>query len=368
MRGAIRVCSRDITDKPAHGGYSGGEIIVDFSSNLHPEPPPESILNAARIGIDKSVRYPEADVKSFRDEIGDQLGLSPELISVGAGSSSLLYALLFTLKPRAVVLPTPCFSEYPYLAKLAGASIIEHSTEQNGADGDAFEQPPPIPPKSCVLLSNPVNPTGRLIPDETLRRWRKAAHEAGGWIIVDEAYADFTENGPVIHADDFSDETMIVLRSPLKFYTLPGLRAGLAASHTRISARLRANLPPWPISTPAVYAWRAALQLPRDAVHIRRRRVRNWADSFYRALTTIPALQMATSDVHFFLARLSAEAPDGHALSERLAGEGLCIRTSDGMPGLSSRHIRISTRYPEENGKLVGALKKIYKTESVGAA
>ncbi|OGH60295.1 MAG: hypothetical protein A3G34_09635 [Candidatus Lindowbacteria bacterium RIFCSPLOWO2_12_FULL_62_27] len=347
-----------MTPKPPHGANPPSAGFVDFSSNLHPAPPPAEILSAAAAGLSESTRYPEPRAETIRAAYSDRLNLPPEQILAGPGSSSLLYHILFALRPEIVVLPTPCFSEYPFAAARAGARVILH----------AAEAPAKLPPHACVILSNPCNPTGKVLPEETLAAWLREARDAEGFLIMDEAYADFSDAGPrEWPAKEFDTYPLIILRSPLKFYSLPGIRAGIALMPADIADRVESDLPPWPLSQAAGAAVKAALEMAPEKVRDRRRRIRVWADSFRKAFRTLPRVAPVESDIHFFLIRLPAEGPDGPEVSRRLADHHLWIRTHAGMPGLTRHDIRVSTRLPEENGRLIGAMKTILQERPDGA-
>ena len=343
-------------EKPHHGGRPPDDSFIDFSSNLHPEPPPESILQAASEGLAASIRYPDAQARLVRSTFSERCEIPAEQILPGPGSSTLLYQAVSVLKPKTVLIPTPCFSEYPHVSMGVGARVLEHPilNEDPG-------YPPSLPHQTCVILSNPCNPTGMVFPPDTLARWMHEIRKVDGWMILDEAYADFKEPGvdePMRHVNEFP---LIVLRSPLKFFSLPGLRAGLCFFPASMVDRMSAASPPWPLSAPALFAIHAALDLDAAVIHARRRRIRAWANSLRKALMTIPEISPVNSDVHYFLIRLPKTGPDGFVLRDQLAAEGIWIRTSAGILGLTGRDIRISTRFPEENGKLIGALKRIYR-------
>lgn len=350
--------------KPFHGGNPPAETLIDFSSNLHPSPPPQNLLDAAMAGVLGSTQYPESTAESLRKAFSDRLNLSEEQILVGPGSSSLLYHILSVLKPKIVLIPTPCFSEYPYAARVMGAKILEHPVDMSIEHFGDIARPPKLEPGTCVLLSNPCNPTGKTVAREILERWIREVNAAEGWMIVDEAYLDFCETEPLDLAGAFSSsKCLIILRSPLKFFTLPGLRSGLALISSDVLARrLESTIHPWPVSTPAIQATEAIFKLDPIEIHNRRRRIRNWAETFQKEMRTVPDISVYPTDVHYFLVRLSAKGPNGVELSAELASHNIWIRTSAGMPGLTDRDIRLSTRLPEENGRLIQTLKSILKT------
>lgn len=364
MRGPRRFRGIRVIEKPPHGANPPQDSWIDFSSNLHPAPPPEPILSAARLAVERSVRYPGESFRTLRRDFAEALNLSEERILFGGGSSALLYQIFFALKPKHVLIPIPCFSEYPYLAARCGAALLEHPTRF----GD-LGRPPKFQRGTCVILSNPCNPTGKIYSAEVMREWMAEARRAEGVLIVDEAYADFKDTGPDLYsADQLDSFPLIVLRSPLKFFSLPGLRSGLAILSEELARRVEAELPPWPMSQPAIEATRATLHLDSNEIHSRRRRIRAWSDTFQKSLQTVTAISVTPSDVHYFLIRLPAQGPNGKALADQLAREQMWIRTHDGIPGLTADEIRISTRFPEENGKLIGALKQIFSPVQAGAA
>lgn len=348
--------------KPPHGADPPRPGLIDFSSNLHPSPAPEPILNAARAGVDDAAHYPDLNADSVRACFSERLDLPQEQILFGPGSSHLLYLILSILKPRTVLIPTPCFSEYPYAAQRAGGKILEYPGAMELDRFGEISSPPKIPPHTCVILSNPCNPTGKIIPAEIIQKWMTALRDAEGHLIVDEAYTDFRETGAEKYDSKIFDTwPLIVLRSSLKFFTLPGLRSGMAILPAELAERAAADIPPWPLSTPAIAATLATLDLNPGEIHDRRRQVRGWADTFQKAVRTVPGLSIVPSDIHFFMIRLPEAGPDGISLARQLAQEGLWIRTHAGMPGLTAHDIRVSTRFPEENGKFISALKKLYR-------
>jgi cobalamin biosynthesis protein CobC len=88
--------------------------------------------------------------------------------------------------------------------------------------------------------------------------------ERGGWLVVDEAFADME---PEISAVGLcADLPVVVLRSFGKFYGLAGLRLGFAIASPDIARRMALALGPWPCSGPALTIGATAL---RD---------REWAD------------------------------------------------------------------------------------------
>ena len=102
-----------------------------------------------------------------------------------------------------------------------------------------------------VVVVNPDNPTGRLLPPQALRG------VAARLLIVDEAFIDLLPHEASL-AGDLPDNA-IVLRSFGKTYGLAGLRLGFAIAAVPLAQRLREELGPWAVSGPALAIGATAL-------------------------------------------------------------------------------------------------------------
>ena len=114
-------------------------------------------------------------------------------------------------------------------------------------------------PESAVhaVVVNPNNPDGRVTDRAALTRMAAQLKARGGWLVVDEAFADVD---PAISAVALCpDWPVVILRSFGKFYGLAGLRLGFAIAAPDTIGRISAALGPWPCSGPALLIGRAAL-------------------------------------------------------------------------------------------------------------
>lgn len=125
-----------------------------------------------------------------------------------------------------------------------------------------------------LLLGNPNNPDGRIIAAARLEQWLHWQERAGGWLVVDEAFADATPHtsiAPVV--DEY--RRLIVLRSFGKFFGLAGVRLGFVLAPPEIIAAYRQLLGDWPLSAAALaigtaaYADTAWIEATRQALPAR---------------------------------------------------------------------------------------------------
>jgi histidinol-phosphate/aromatic aminotransferase/cobyric acid decarboxylase-like protein len=209
----------------------------------------------------------------------------------------------------------PCFGEYRRHAEIAGAAFSE---VRSGLD-EALALEPDI----CIL-GNPANPSGEVVPAARLEV--ACADHPGTLFVVDEAYAAFAPDSTSLIERRLPPVNAIVVRSLTKELGLPGLRMGyLVASPERASA-LRAMLPAWPLSAPALAAAAAGCA---DLEHIRagaetgQRHVRLLAEAILEA-----GGETCPTEANYLLGRR-----DG--LAEALAARGIAARdcASFGLAG-----------------------------------
>jgi threonine-phosphate decarboxylase len=198
-----------------------------------------------------------------------------------------------------------------------------------------------------VFLCNPNNPTGTFVAPHTIAHW--AATFPRTLFIVDEAYLTFTAGAPSVLP--VRRPNVLALRSMTKAYALAGLRLGYAVGSPEILDALRRARPPWSVNALAQAAGIAALQ---DAAHLRccLARIAQAKGDFVAGLHAL-GLTPVPSATHFFLARVG----DGAGCRQALLQRGLLVRNcaSFGLP----EYIRVATRRPEENARLLTALGEL---------
>jgi len=113
------------------------------------------------------------------------------------------------------------------------------------------------------FVCNPNNPTGTLLPPETIIALARSAPQT--LVVVDELYVAFTGRSVVSLALELPN--VVALHSLSKAGGIAALRLGFAAGHPTIVERLRRVTGPYDINMLAVVAGRAALA---DPDHMRR--------------------------------------------------------------------------------------------------
>src|SRR5204862_6638657 len=144
---------------------------------------------------------------------------------VAAPGTQALIQIVPRLVPRSrVAIVGPTYAEHELNGRRQGHDVtVVASLEVADAD--------------VVVVVNPDNPTGRLLPPRALRG------VAARLLVVDEAFIDLLPNAASL-AGALPDN-VIVLRSFGKVYGLAGVRLGFAITTMPLAQRLREELGPW---------------------------------------------------------------------------------------------------------------------------
>lgn len=253
----------DLTEAIARYGGSP-QIWLDLSTGVNPWPwpipadLPDAVWQRLPSRADQ-----EALVAAARETYAVPAGAE---VVAAAGTQSLIQWLPRLARAGQVAVVEPTYNEHALAWRMAGHEVIAHTDLED------------LPETVCnAVVVNPNNPDGRVTARAALARAAARLHEGGGWLIVDEAFADIK---PEISAVGLcADLPVVILRSFGKFYGLAGLRLGFAIAPRDIAQRVASALGPWPCSGPALTIGASALRDhewahgTRDALQRRAREV-----------------------------------------------------------------------------------------------
>jgi hypothetical protein len=139
---------------------------------------------------------------ALRQRVLDQAGLAmPQdsvLITAGAAEANYLLFRQLVQAGDEIITEAPGWPQAGVMAKAIGARLVEvPRDEAQGWHLDPETVARAITPKTrMIFLTNPNNPTGRLIPETDLRALAALADRHGIWLVVDEVYAGLEWAGP----------------------------------------------------------------------------------------------------------------------------------------------------------------------------
>lgn len=242
-----------------------------------------------------------------------------------AGSQSAIEALPHLRPPGRVGVRMPTYSEHAKAWQKRGHTVVPINAPEDQIEArlDTID---------VLVVVNPNNPTGEMLPRARLLRWHERLSRHDGWLIVDEAFVDADPDASVAR---HACRDLIVLRSLGKFWGLAGARLGFVLAASELLAELRAHLGPWHVSHPARWLARAALA---DHAWIEQTRARLYQDSDrLGVLLRSHGLPSPGGCPLFRWAR----TPDGRRLFDAFAHRGVLIRALPefggvrfGLPGV----------------------------------
>jgi len=372
---------------------------LDFSANMNPFGPPPSVERVFRDRWREIARYPDPAVRALRAKLARTHGIPADAILVGNGAAELIDLAVRGLKPRSALLAQPSFKEYGDSLRKAGVPVREwhldagrgFSADIAAAGAEAAPGPTGAPaphgaeaapaPRAetpapetfaaaaairslragdCVFLGHPNNPTGRLVPDETVRRVREGA----ATLLLDEAFIDFLPDGEErsLVREAAESERLVVFRSMTKFYAIPGIRLGFVVAHPRTIAMLRELQPPWSVNFLAQRIGEALLDETDYA-----ERTRAWLQEerpwLVRRLETL-GVRVAPGEANYLLGELPQSAgATVRELQDRLGRRGILIRDASQFPGLNERYFRIAVRLRPDNERFLRELEQALSEE-----
>ena len=330
-------------------GISGS---IKLASNENPLGPSPKAVAAVREALDAVNRYPDGASFALRERLAATHDVSAEQLVFGCGADEVfeLLAKVFLAPGDEVVYPWPSFAMYPIVITGMGATPVPVPLDDHFAhDLDAMRAAITDRTK-LVLVCNPNNPTGTSIGEADFDRF-VASLPDDVILVVDEAYFEFARRA------DFPDTIGWVRRRPgtiairtfSKIYGLAGMRIGFGVADPELCDYLQRARHPFNVNRLAEVAALAALD---DDEHVRRTREINalGIEMLTRELSEM-GIETWPTDANFLLAKTGA------GTHEALLREGVIVRPMLGF-GLTE-HIRISIGLPEENERLVAALRRV---------
>lgn len=331
--------------------------LLDFSANINPLGLSPRVAEAIRVALPSVPHYPEPTASALGEALAAYHGLSPDQVLPANGSTELIYLLARALAPRRALILHPAFSEYEAALELVGARLgHELLDESHGFLPDLPTLLPRLADPDLVILANPNNPAGSLIPKPTLLTLVAAAEAAGAVIVVDEAFIDFVEEASLKkEIEQFPH--LLLLRSLTKCFALPGLRVGYALAGSQLLARLARWMAPWRVNALAEAAGIAALA-DREYQETTRLLVPRWREDFQARLQKFGQLRVFPGAANYLLVRILDPGLSAPVLTARLLKERIAIRDCASFRGLGADFVRLAVRRPEENALLSDALER----------
>ena len=330
--------------------------VVRLNSNEGPRAPfPEALeaLDAAARGAN---RYPEPTAALLGADLARHFGVTPDHVHVGSGSTSLIFLLAAALlePDDELSYPWPSFPQYKAAAIHQRARPAPVPLRDFSVDLDATLAA--ITPRTrMVIVANPNNPTGTETSRAALDRFVAALpHEV--LLVLDEAYAEYSEDLADGSRYVREGREVVVLRTFSKIYGLAAARVGYAVGQPELISALRRLQVPFAVSQLGLAGARASLAQPGHLAQRAQENARGRQQLYdgFRAL----GLAFVPSSANFVLVDVGR---DSFAVYEDLIVHGVLVRPGRGYTYYN--HLRVTVGLESENSRFLDALKAVLERE-----
>ena len=213
-----------------------------------------------------------------------------------------------------------------------------------------------------VLVANPGNPTGTVIPHDELRAIHAQVRDRGGWLLVDEIYHELIYGDEAHSAAGLGDD-VIVINSFSKYFLMTGWRLGwLVAPETLMPGieRLAQNIF-LAASTPAQHAALVAFEpATRVLLQARKQELLARRDVLLAGLERLGfEIPVHPQGAFYVYAGISRFAEDGEIFAGRLLDRaGVAITPgADFGRHRASAHVRFA--YTTSETRIAEALQRL---------
>jgi len=329
--------------------------ILDFTSGVNPLGPSNKAKNAIR----KAIKYlefpPDENIRHLKRYICKQGQIEENCIIFGQGSSPILHSLLRAIRPKTILLVSPVSKRYKETIEHHGIKIrLFPVDERNGFPINIEELVKDFETADMLILPNPHDMTGAVMPAEGLSRLVEAAEGTGRILVIDESYMDFISyKSPVTFVAE--SQNALILRTFSLFYALPGLPLGYGIGSHELIDRISDNLIPARINALASTAAMASL---KDKGYRARtlKFIQDEKGYFTDKLKQVDGVKVFDTACNFLLLEIERQVPDlaalflkRHIMIEAYSSEsgGICLKAP------VKRH--------KSNAKFIKTLKYIIK-------
>lgn len=343
----------EIRDKAAYQvPDASGCIKLDAMENPYRLPPALRAKWMAELEGVAVNRYPDPQAMLLKQQIRASMAVPDNVdLLLGNGSDEIIQLIALTLAGpgRTLLSVEPSFVMYRLIADFCGLKYVGVPLQFEDFSLDlptvlrtmAETQP------AVVFLACPNNPTGNLFAPQAVRTLIEAAP---GLVVVDEAYAPFTDSSFLGHVGLY--DNLVVMRTFSKM-GLAGLRLGWLAGPPAWLTEFDKVRLPYNINSltqlSVVFALRHQSVFDEQAREIRAERQR-----LLEALGRIQGVQVYPSEANFLLLRLVHG--DAAAVFQGLKAAGVLVKNLDGSHPALARCLRVTVGTLQESTRFLEAL------------
>ena len=339
------------------------EDIISFSANINPLGISSKLRRSLSDQLDAITTYPDREYKELRKCIAAYAGTQYENVVVGNGSTELISLIIQSETPRKAMILGPSYSEYEREISLAGGQTLYYPLQEKAVfQMDTADFCSHLTDDlDLLILCNPNNPTSTAITRKDMRTILDACLQHGIFLMIDETYVEFTHPEARVSSVPLTSyyTNLAVLRGTSKFFAAPGLRLGYAITgNADLIRSIHTRQNPWTISSLAEIAGRLMFT-DQEYIDKTRTLINEERTRVCSILKTWSSVKIYEPTANFVLVKILREDIDADLLFDFCIRKGLMIRNCSTFPFLSNKFFRFCFMTPEENDRLLTALKEV---------
>lgn len=228
------------------------EEWLDLSTGINPCP--------YQVDVIPAIQWQRLPLASELAALGDAAcayyGIpDPAYLACAPGTQALIQTIPFWIRDHVDVsgvhIMGPTYGEHARCWDRAGHIYHIHETTADARLDHAKRLLASADPGTVIIIVNPNNPDGGLIPVKDICELSRLARLADSWLIIDEAFMDCQPDQSVCPMIADLPHTL-VLRSFGKFFGLAGIRLGCVVMAPDLVTSLSERIGPWAIPGPTM--------------------------------------------------------------------------------------------------------------------
>lgn len=203
--------------------------MIKLNTNENPYPPSPKVVEVLKSFDCDSLRlYPDPNSQLLADALAKRYGLASDQVFLGVGSDDVLAIAFMTFfnSKKPVLFPDITYSFYDVWAELFQIPYERPALDEHFdlIREDYYKE------NGGVVIANPNAPTGVLQNIDFLRD--VIEHNRDVEVIIDEAYADFSESSALELTKEY--DNVLIVQTYSKSRALAGMRIGYAMGNPEL--------------------------------------------------------------------------------------------------------------------------------------
>ena len=341
-----------------YGGYWRYPKLLDFCYLVNPYFPPKRLMDEIKANFETLLTQYPSGMRVNSLLAAKDFGVKQEHILVGNGAAELIKALMEG-ETGKVGFVRPTFEEY--YNRCNPAQRVVYRPEGFTYTADDLMREFSGKGISTLLLINPDNPSGSYLLKAEVCRLADWAETEGIRLVLDESFADFSDElDNTLILDEMLEHYphLVVVKSISKSYGVPGLRLGvLASADEAMIAAMKKDVAIWNINSFAEFYLQIEEKYKKDYA-LALEKFRAARAEYVAALRDVPGLRVLPSQANYVMAELTGGITAAELTARLLSEYNILIKdlTAKVQGG---QYIRLAVRDEKDNARLVQALRTV---------